>query len=122
MSIAQFSKIASALLAAAFLIGCQGLTSPTASLVSNSPTILIVVPQTNGVGTNREVAVVFSKPMDPASINSGTFMVAGVTGTVNFEHIKRHYYESHRSVNPTGIVPLGPVQDFSAPHDRKRFV
>jgi putative glutathione S-transferase len=46
----------------------------------------------------------------------------GVAGTVNFEHIKRHYYESHRSVNPTGIVPLGPVQDFSAPHDRKRFV
>ncbi|GJH04757.1 glutathione S-transferase family protein [Paraburkholderia terrae] len=46
---------------------------------------------------------------------------AGVARTVNFEHIKRHYYESHRSVNPTGIVPLGPVQDFSAPHDRKRF-
>jgi glutathionyl-hydroquinone reductase len=45
----------------------------------------------------------------------------GVAGTVNFEHIKRHYYESHGSVNPTGIVPLGPLQDFSAPHDRARF-
>jgi putative glutathione S-transferase len=45
-----------------------------------------------------------------------------VADTVNFEHIKRHYYGSHRSVNPTGIVPVGPVQDFGAPHDRKRFV
>ncbi|MEI5999671.1 glutathione S-transferase family protein [Paraburkholderia bengalensis] len=45
----------------------------------------------------------------------------GIAGTVNFEHIKRHYYESHGSVNPTGIVPLGPLQDFSAPHDRARF-
>jgi glutathionyl-hydroquinone reductase len=45
----------------------------------------------------------------------------GVAATVNFEHIKRHYYQSHRSVNPTGIAPLGPVQDFSAPHDRDRL-
>lgn len=32
----------------------------------------------------------------------------GVAGTVNMEHIKRHYYESHRNINPTGIVPAGP--------------
>lgn len=32
----------------------------------------------------------------------------GVAGTVNFDHIKRHYYESHRTINPTGIVPVGP--------------
>ena len=32
----------------------------------------------------------------------------GVAETVNFEHIKRHYYASHRRINPTGIVPLGP--------------
>jgi glutathionyl-hydroquinone reductase len=42
----------------------------------------------------------------------------GVAATVNFEHIKRHYYESHRSINPTGIVPLGPVLDFLAPANR----
>jgi glutathionyl-hydroquinone reductase len=42
--------------------------------------------------------------------------LSGVAGTVNFEHIKRNHYESHRGVNPTGIVPLGPVLDFSAPH------
>lgn len=45
----------------------------------------------------------------------------GFRETVNFEHIKHHYYESHRQVNPTGIVPLGPAIDFDAPHDRDRF-
>lgn len=33
-----------------------------------------------------------------------------VAGTVHMDHIKRHYYESHRQINPTGIVPLGPLQ------------
>jgi glutathionyl-hydroquinone reductase len=33
----------------------------------------------------------------------------GVAATVNLAHIKRHYYESHRMINPTGIVPVGPV-------------
>lgn len=37
----------------------------------------------------------------------------GVAGTVNFEHIKRHYYGSHRTINPTGIVPMGPVIDWT---------
>ncbi len=32
----------------------------------------------------------------------------GVAATVNMDHIKRHYYESHRNINPTGIVPVGP--------------
>jgi glutathionyl-hydroquinone reductase len=45
----------------------------------------------------------------------------GIAGTVNMDHIKRHYYGSHRNVNPTGIVPLGPQLDFLAPHDRGRF-
>ncbi|WP_010188653.1 glutathione S-transferase family protein [Sphingomonas sp. PAMC 26605] len=40
------------------------------------------------------------------------FHLPGIAATVNFEHIKRHYYESHRSVNPTGIVPVGPDLDF----------
>ncbi|NQW08493.1 MAG: glutathione S-transferase family protein [Alphaproteobacteria bacterium] len=42
----------------------------------------------------------------------------GVADTVDFTHIKQHYYASHRSVNPTGIVPKGPVVDFTEPHDR----
>lgn len=36
------------------------------------------------------------------------YRVPGVSETVNFEHIKRHYYESHPTINPTGIVPRGP--------------
>src|SRR5579884_2400797 len=44
-----------------------------------------------------------------------------VPETVNLAHIKRHYYGSQRHVNPTGIVPVGPQIDFSAPHDRERF-
>jgi putative glutathione S-transferase len=45
----------------------------------------------------------------------------GVAETVNMDHIKRHYYGSQRHVNPTGIVPVGPVLDFTVPHDRARF-
>jgi len=42
----------------------------------------------------------------------------GIAATVNMAHIKRHYYASHRNINPTGIVPKGPVLDFMAPHGR----
>jgi putative glutathione S-transferase len=45
----------------------------------------------------------------------------GVAETVNFDHIKRHYYGSQRRVNPTGIVPRGPILDFRAPHGRERL-
>ena len=50
------------------------------------------------------------------------YQVPGVDETVSINHIKRHYYSSQRKVNPTGIVPLGPELDFTAPHDRDRFV
>ena len=49
------------------------------------------------------------------------YQVAGIAETVNLDHIKRHYYGSQRKVNPTGIVPLGPELNFTAPHDRARF-
>ena len=49
------------------------------------------------------------------------YQVPGVAETVSIEQIKRHYYGSQRQVNPTGIVPVGPQLDFSAPHDRARF-
>jgi len=49
------------------------------------------------------------------------YQVPGVAGTVNMDHIKRHYYMSMTAINPTRIVPLGPLQDFAAPHDRGRF-
>jgi putative glutathione S-transferase len=43
------------------------------------------------------------------------YQMSQVRPTVDFGHIKRHYYMSHRSVNPTGIVPVGPLIDFDAP-------
>jgi putative glutathione S-transferase len=46
------------------------------------------------------------------------YRVPGVAGTVNMEHIKRHYYMSHPRIDPTRIVPVGPQIDFDAPHDR----
>jgi len=49
------------------------------------------------------------------------YQVPGIAETVSIDHIKRHYYGSQRQVNPTGIVPIGPLIDFAAPHDRARF-
>ncbi len=50
------------------------------------------------------------------------YQLPGVAPTVNFTHIKRHYYQSHKRINPTGIVPLGPALDFDAPADRGKNV
>jgi len=44
----------------------------------------------------------------------------GVAETVNFDHIKRHYYVTHDDINPTRIVPLGPEQDLTGPHGRSQ--
>ncbi len=49
------------------------------------------------------------------------YQVPGVAGTVNMDHIKRHYYMSMPTINPNRIVPGGPALDFAAPHDRGRF-
>jgi putative glutathione S-transferase len=49
------------------------------------------------------------------------FQMPGVKETVNFGHIKEHYYFSHATINPTRIVPLGPLLILDAPHDRDRF-
>ncbi len=46
------------------------------------------------------------------------YQVGGVADTVNMDHIKTHYYGSHTSINPTGIVPKGPEIDFMVPHGR----
>ncbi len=49
------------------------------------------------------------------------YQVPGIAETVRFDHIKGHYYGSHRTINPTGIVPLGPRLDLDAPHGRDRL-
>jgi len=41
-----------------------------------------------------------------------------VAQTVNMDHIKYHYYASHKNINPTGIVPKGPETDFLLAHGR----
>jgi putative glutathione S-transferase len=43
----------------------------------------------------------------------------GIAQTVNFDHIKRHYYITHAEINPTGIVPLGPAIDLTGAHGRQ---
>jgi len=50
------------------------------------------------------------------------YQTDGIAETVNFDHIKRHYYITHNDINPTRIVPVGPVQDLSTPHRRERLV
>jgi putative glutathione S-transferase len=46
------------------------------------------------------------------------YQVPGIAETVNLDHAKRHYYESHRGINPSGIVPIGPDLNFDEPHGR----
>jgi putative glutathione S-transferase len=46
------------------------------------------------------------------------YQVPGVAETVNLTHIKHHYYESHGTINPTGIVPVGPELALDSPHGR----
>jgi putative glutathione S-transferase len=50
------------------------------------------------------------------------FQLPGVAATVDLGHIKRHYYMSHRRINPTGVVPVGPDLDFETPSERSRDV
>lgn len=49
------------------------------------------------------------------------YQVPGIAETVSIEHIKAHYYTSHANINPTRIIPVGPVLDFNEPHGRTRF-
>lgn len=48
------------------------------------------------------------------------YQTPGVAETCNLDHIKQHYYRSHEGINPTRIVPKGPIIDYGAPHDRAR--
>ena len=45
----------------------------------------------------------------------------GIAETVNLDHIKRHYYMTHDEINPTHIVPLGPIVDFTRAHGREKL-
>ena len=45
----------------------------------------------------------------------------GIAETVNFDHIKRHYYMTHETINPTRIVPIGPVLELTGSHGREKL-
>jgi putative glutathione S-transferase len=47
------------------------------------------------------------------------YQTPGVAETVDMDHVKRHYYATHGAINPTGIVPAGPIVDLDAPHGRE---
>ncbi len=49
------------------------------------------------------------------------YQMPGIAETVDLRHIKEHYYLSHRTINPTGIVPVGPEIDFATPHGREKL-
>ncbi len=49
------------------------------------------------------------------------YQIEGIAETVNFDHIKRHYYITQDEINPTRIVPIGPLQHLDAPHGRERL-
>jgi putative glutathione S-transferase len=49
------------------------------------------------------------------------YQMPGIAKTVDMRHIKGHYYQSHLTINPTGIVPVGPLLDLEAPHGRERL-
>ncbi len=50
------------------------------------------------------------------------YQLPGIRETVSFPHIRTHYYRSHKTINPTGIISIGPAQDLDQPHGRdERF-
>lgn len=46
------------------------------------------------------------------------YQIPAIRSTVDFEHCKNHYYQSHTQINPTGVVPMGPIQNLDEPHGR----
>ena len=53
-----------------------------------------------------------------ASYTRELYQVPGIAATVDMDHIKKHYYQSHRTINPTGVVPVGPIIDLASPGTR----
>ena len=50
------------------------------------------------------------------------YQTHGFASTTDFAHCKRHYYESHASINPSGVVPVGPEANWMEPHDRRGLI
>lgn len=65
---------------------------------------------------NRQRLVDFPELWD---FTRALYQIPGIAGTVRLDQIKTHYYGSHKTINPTGIVPKGPELDFWAPTRRR---
>lgn len=50
------------------------------------------------------------------------YQLSGIDQTVNLNHIKRHYYYSHKSINPSQVVPMGPEEGLDRPHNRPKVL
>jgi Ice-binding-like/Bacterial Ig-like domain len=85
MLLRQIFNISSAFLLATLLASCGNSARLSVSPPGDAPAVVMEVPPTTAIGTTREVAVLFSKPMDPASINSTTVIVPGEVGTVTYD-------------------------------------
>nr|WP_154325374.1 glutathione S-transferase family protein [Pantoea sp. 201603H] len=49
------------------------------------------------------------------------YQIPGIAETVNLEHIRHHYYRSHKTINPSGVISLGPAFNWNEPHGRDRL-
>eukprot|EP01054_Gregarina_sp_Poly1_P003332 Gregarina_sp_Poly_1__3331@NODE_195_length_11596_cov_85_481395_g174_i0_p3_GENE_NODE_195_length_11596_cov_85_481395_g174_i0NODE_195_length_11596_cov_85_481395_g174_i0_p3_ORF_typecomplete_len324_score31_80GST_N_2/PF13409_6/3_1e24GST_C_2/PF13410_6/1_7e19GST_C/PF00043_25/1_8e12GST_C_3/PF14497_6/2_4e09GST_C_5/PF16865_5/8_6e06GST_C_6/PF17171_4/8_5e03GST_C_6/PF17171_4/0_0061GST_N_3/PF13417_6/0_13Glutaredoxin2_C/PF04399_13/0_15_NODE_195_length_11596_cov_85_481395_g174_i04871458 len=49
------------------------------------------------------------------------YQMPGIQATVNFPHIRTHYFCSHKTINPSSIISIGPKDDLDRPHDREKF-
>ena len=85
MLIRRIFKISCAFVFAALLVSCGSSARLSVPPSGDAPSAVMEVPPTTAIGTTREVAVLFSKPMDPASINSTTVIVPGEVGTVTYD-------------------------------------
>ena len=87
MRLRQLFEISSTFLVGALLVSCGNSAHLSVPPAGDAPAVVMEVPPTTAIGTTREVAVLFSKPMNPASINSSTVIVPGAVGTVTYDAI-----------------------------------
>ena len=93
-----------------FLIGlASALRAQQSHLAFPTPSAAVTVRPDVQFGMSGSVALA----MD-------LYQLPGIAGTVNFDHIKRHYYVTHEEINPTRIVPIGPALDLMQPHGREK--
>lgn len=58
---------------------------------------------------------------EPARLPADLYQQPGIAKTVNFDHIKHHYDMTHDAINPTRLVPVGPILDLDLPHGREKL-